>query len=93
MRLSWFRPVRAQAVDDLEEKRSGRGSSDKFAIGLAIEIADPNAKHVMIKNRNRPRIVKTVGRSRFPKYRIGMAGIGAIHFRARHVSEHIQNQE
>ena len=86
-------PVRAQAVDDLKEKWRRRAASNKCAVGAAVEIADPNRKHVMIENADGPGVTKSVRRSRFPVNRGGICGVGAIHFRPRHVAEHLQSEE
>jgi hypothetical protein len=58
-RFVWFRPVRAQAVDNLKEKWRRRGASNKGAIGATVKIANPNREHVMIENPDRPGIAKS----------------------------------
>ena len=52
MRHRWFRPRRAQTVDDLKQQRPCRGAADKRRVGAPIEISNPNPEHVMIEHRN-----------------------------------------
>src|SRR5262249_25560610 len=63
---SWFRPCRAQAIDDLKKQRRCSCATDKRGVGTPIEISNPNSQHVMIEDCNRPGVPKTMRRSCFP---------------------------
>src|SRR2546423_1459597 len=93
MGLAWLRPAGAQAVNDLEKQRRSRGSPDKSAVGTTIKISDPDAEHVMIENGNRPGVVKAMGGAGFPKYGIGMHGVGAVQFGSWDVAQHFQREK
>src|ERR1700694_6174919 len=69
MRLDSLAPTRTKAVDDLKQEWRGGRAPNECWIRPAIEISDPNAENVVIENCDRPRVVKTVRRSRLPKNR------------------------
>src|SRR5262245_33375503 len=50
MRHSWFRPRRAQTIDNLKQQRPCRGAADQRRVGAPIEISNPNPEHVMIEH-------------------------------------------
>src|ERR1700736_3485826 len=88
-----LRPGRPQTVDDLKQQRRRRSPPDKSWICASIEISDPNAENIMIEDRDRPGIVKTVRRSRFPVNRRAVISIGTVHFRPRDAAEHFQSKK
>src|SRR6266498_3479919 len=68
MRLVRPSPAPPEAVDDLKQKRRGGGSPDKICVWPPVKVSHPNREDVMIENRNGPRVMKTMRRSRFPEH-------------------------
>ena len=52
MRHSWFRPRRAQTIDNLKQQRRCRSAANKRRVGASIEISNPNPEHIMIEHRD-----------------------------------------
>src|SRR4029077_10727223 len=52
MRHRWFRPRRAQTIDNLKQQRACRSAADKRRVGAPVEISHPNSEHVMIEHRD-----------------------------------------
>src|SRR5947207_12694248 len=68
MRLETRRLSRAQLIDHLKKERCRRRPSDQGRVSFSIEIPDPDREDVVIKDRDRPGIAKSMGSSRLPKH-------------------------
>ena len=67
----WLGPgrrIRAQRVDHLKQKRRRGGAADKGGVSAPIEISDPDGEDIMIEDRDRPGVAKSMGRAGLPKY-------------------------
>src|SRR4029077_16142577 len=87
------RPGRSQTVDDLKQQRRCSGSAAKGGIRATVEISHPNSENVMIKDRDRPRIAKSVRCSGLPINGRAVTPIRAIHLRSRNVPKHFQSEK
>src|SRR6266542_1898573 len=56
MRLVRLRPAPAQAIDDLKQERRRGDSSYTICIWPSVKVSDPNREHIMIEDRNGPRV-------------------------------------
>src|SRR5690242_18457054 len=92
VRLNRFRPARPQRIDNLEQQRSGGSPADKSRVWFTVEISNPNRDDVMVEDSDRPGVVKTVGRSSFPKYWGNVVRIDVTDLWARNV-EHFEREE
>ena len=59
--------ARSHCVRDLKEQWRRAGPAHKRRIAFAIKVSNPDCQNVMIENRNRPRVVKTLRGAGFPK--------------------------
>src|SRR4029453_11480362 len=50
VRHSWFRPPRAQTIDNMKQQRPCRGAADERWVGAPIEVSNPNPEHVTIEH-------------------------------------------